>query len=74
MNDDNYSLRYDSNAGVPYIIKTDGTEFISFDNPQSILEKSRYIQRNQLGGMMFWEYGTDSTNQLLQAVKDGLGK
>lgn len=74
MTDSNYSVVYDQNAGVPYIIKNDGTEFISYDNRQSILEKGNYILKNQLGGMMFWEYGTDSTNILLEAVKDGLGK
>ncbi|CCV65692.1 hypothetical protein,containing chitinase domain [Paracholeplasma brassicae] len=74
MTDSSYELVYDTGAGVPYIYKKDGTEFISFDNPQSILEKGNYILKNKLGGMMFWEYGTDPTNRLLEAVKQGMGK
>ncbi len=69
-----YDVIYDTTAGVPYILKKDGTVFISFDNPRSILEKSEYILDNDLGGMMFWEYGTDTSGTLLNAMRNGLNK
>jgi len=69
-----YKAYYDSNAGVPYIVKTDGTEFISYDNARSIGAKSLYIIENELGGMMYWENGLDSTGALLNAMKTGLFK
>ncbi len=69
-----YKAYYDSNAGVPYIVKTDGTEFISYDNARSIGAKSAYIIENGLGGMMYWENGLDSTGSLLNAMKEGLFK
>ncbi len=69
-----YNTYYDSNAGVPYIVKTDGTEFISFDNVRSINEKSAYIIENELGGMMYWENAHDSTGALLNAMKESLFK
>ena len=74
MTSDLYKAYYDSNAGVPYIVKLDGTEFISYDNPRSIAAKSLYIIENELGGMMYWENGLDSTGSLLNAMKEGLFK
>ena len=72
LNNSSYSYHYDTNAGVPYIIKNDGTAFISFDNPRSIAEKSEYIIENGLAGMMYWENGLDSTGTLLLAMEVGL--
>ena len=74
LNNDDYIKAYDTRAGVPYILKTDGTEFISYDNPRSIQEKSDYVIEEGLRGIMFWEYGTDTSGQLLIALKDGLNK
>lgn len=71
LSNDDYIKRYDTNAGVPYIVKADGTEFISYDNPRSILEKTAYVIEQGLGGVMFWEYGTDTTNTLLEAIDQG---
>lgn len=59
---------------MPYIVKADGTEFISYDNARSIGAKSLYIIENELGGMMYWENGLDSTGALLNAMKTGLFK
>jgi chitinase len=67
-----YQYHYDNNAGVPYIVSTDGSVFISYDNPRSILDKSEYILEQGLGGMMYWENGLDSTGNLLQAMSTGL--
>jgi chitinase len=74
LNLSTYTEYYDLNAGVPYLLKNDGTEFISYDNSRSILQKSNYIIDQGLGGMMFWEYGTDTTGVLLQAMRTGLEK
>ena len=74
LNNPDYISAYDVNAGVPYIIKKDGTVFISYDNPRSITEKGAYIIENGLGGMMFWEYGADTSGTLLNALGIGLNK
>ncbi|MDO9630069.1 MAG: glycosyl hydrolase family 18 protein [Acholeplasmataceae bacterium] len=74
LNSSSYTRFYDTSAGVPYIVKNDGTEFISYDDPRSIADKSAYILANNLGGMMFWENGTDTTGTLLAAMREGLNK
>lgn len=72
LSDSYYSYHYDRNAGVPYIINTDGTFFVSYDNPRSIAEKSTYVIDSGLAGMMYWENGLDSTGALLSAMDSGL--
>ncbi len=74
LSSSNYTRFYDASAGVPYIVKNDGTEFISYDDPRSIADKSAYVLENELGGMMFWENGTDTTGTLLLALRTGLNK
>jgi len=63
---------FDEAAGVPYILKNDGKEFISYDDPQSIALKSAFIKAEGLKGMMYWENGCDNTGILLAAMKQGL--
>ncbi|MDA3931911.1 MAG: glycosyl hydrolase family 18 protein [Tenericutes bacterium] len=72
LNNSSYDYNYDTQAGVPYIIKTDGTVFISYDNPRSIADKSEYIIENGLAGMMYWENGLDLSGTLLLAMEVGL--
>ena len=72
LNDNDYIYKYDSNAGVPYLISKDGTTFISYDNPRSIREKSEYIKDNGLAGMMYWQNGLDLTGALLSTIDQNL--
>jgi chitinase len=72
VNNANYIRAYDERAGVPYLVRNDGLEFISYDNRRSILEKSAYVIQNGLAGIMYWENGLDATGQLLDAIYEGL--
>lgn len=72
LENDDYIKRYDEVSQVPYIISRDGTYFISYDNPKSIRAKVDYVLEHDLKGVMFWEWGTDTTGILLQAIKSSL--
>jgi chitinase len=72
LSNDAYDYHYDTDAGVPYLIKNDGTVFISYDNPRSIAEKAEYIIDHGLAGMMYWENGLDSSGLLLNAMQSAL--
>lgn len=74
LQNDLFIKAYDQRAGVPYMVKTDGSEFISYDNPKSIIEKSAYIIDQGLAGMMYWENGHDTTGALVRAIRTGLMK
>ena len=49
-------------------------EFYSFDDPTSIGYKCQYIIDNNLGGIMNWQNGSDTTGDLVNAIKVGLSK
>ncbi|CAG8596736.1 691_t:CDS:2 [Funneliformis mosseae] len=52
-------------------------EFITYDNPQVVYQKTDYIKRNDLRGVMFWEisgdFPTSNERSLLLAAYHGLG-
>ena len=54
---------YDESAGAYYL--TDGKTFITYDDPDIFQKKCELIKNYNLGGIMFWDYGSDSTGTLL---------
>ena len=54
---------YDAPSGAYYL--TDGKTFITYDDPEIFVEKADLVKNNNLGGLMFWDYGSDSTGTLL---------
>jgi chitinase len=47
---------------------------ISYEDPQSIAIKAKYVIQKHLGGMMFWDLGQDdSKSTLLDAIHSQLG-
>lgn len=51
---------------------TDGETFITYDDPNAIRIKCDIIKANGLAGIMFWDYGSDKTGNLLREVKSGI--
>ena len=67
------AVRYwDEAASVPYIYNPETQTFISYEDPQSIKLKCRYVLDHHLAGVMFWDYESDPTGALLQAVDESL--
>jgi chitinase len=46
--------------------------FVSYEDPESLQEKCRYIREHGLAGAMFWEYFADTTGTLLDTLHRGL--
>jgi len=62
-------LRYwDVPASVPYLYNPDKHIFVSYEDTESLAVKCRYIIKNKLGGVMFWDYSGDTTGTLLKAI------
>jgi chitinase len=62
----------DPAAGAAWLF--DGTTFWTFDDPPVMTAKARYVARNHLGGIMFWELSGDTPNgELIAAIANGLG-
>jgi chitinase len=69
---DGFVRHFDTWAQVPYLWNAEKRLFVSYDDPQSLGVKCRYIREHGLGGAMFWEYTEDPTGALLATLFDGL--
>ena len=68
-----YTRYWDPVSQVPYLYNPDTHIFVSYEDPESIAAKGRYVLAHKLGGIMFWSYESDSSGTLLGAVNAALG-
>ena len=70
-----YKYYWDKKAKAPYQYNTSKKLFATFDDKNSIVEKTKFIRRKKLGGIMFWELGQDlKNNGLVEEMETGLKK
>jgi chitinase len=68
-------IRYwDPVASAPYLYNAEKQVWVTYDDPESLALKCKYVLAHQLRGIMFWSYESDPTGDLLNAVNDGLNK
>jgi len=64
-----YELFWDDQAKAPYAYNKTEKLFATFDDKRSLAEKTNYVLRNKLGGIMFWELSIDTYRDgLLDAI------
>ena len=63
-----YVRHWNAAAKAPYLYNPQTQVWISYEDPQSVREKVRYIKARHLRGAMFWELSADTSQQLLQAL------
>ena len=63
---------WDEKAKAPYLFDTATNTFISYDNPKSIGYKCDYVNEKGVAGIFWWDYGSDSTGDLIEAVNKKL--
>ena len=71
--DNGWSYNWDPYALCPYLIKDDGTQVITYENPQSIGLKCEYVSEQGLGGVMIWALAYDQTSngqELIQSINE----
>ncbi len=60
---------WDDVAKVPFLTDNLGRNLLSYDDPESVTWKGKYVVEKKLLGAMFWEYRHDDSNQsLLKAL------
>lgn len=70
-----YTYYWDSKAKAPYQYNHRQQLFATFDDERSIKAKTKFIRRNKLGGIMFWELVQDlKENGLVEEMNRGLRK
>jgi chitinase len=67
-----FARYWDAKASVPYLYNTQKQIFVSYEDPESLALKCKYVIDHHLDGMMFWEYGSDPSGKLLDAIDLGL--
>lgn len=63
-----YTRYWDTDSAVPYLYNPSAQIFISYDDPQSLALKCRYVLDHGLGGVMFWDYSGDPSGTLLDTI------
>jgi chitinase len=64
-----YVRRWDVRARAPFLWNAAARSFITYDDPQSIREKTAFACGKRLGGVMFWELSQDREGELLDAIR-----
>ena len=57
---------WDDVANAAYL--WNGSEFITYDDVQSVTDKARYVVHSKLRGLMLWEYSQNLGGELLEAL------
>jgi len=72
---ENGFVRYwDMQAQAPYLYNADKKVFVSYEDAESIIMKGQFVLDHNLRGIMFWDYESDTTEVLLNAINAGLHK
>jgi chitinase len=68
-----FTRYWDAKASVPYLYNSQRQIFVSYEDPESLALKCKYVIDHHLAGMMFWEYESDPSGKLLDSIDRGLG-
>ena len=63
-----YTRYWDDASSVPYLYNADKQIFVSYEDPQSLALKCKYVLDHHLAGMMFWDYAGDPSGALLNTI------
>ncbi len=70
VNAPGYIRYFHSESKVPWLFN--GTNFISYDDEEAMIQKASFIADKGLGGAMIWELSQDPDAVLLRALYNGL--
>lgn len=63
---------FDSTSKAHYIIDKPNRVVISYESTTSLSYKCQYVKANNLGGLMFWDYGEDATGLLINTINNNM--
>jgi chitinase len=67
-----YSRYWDAAASVPFLYNAEKQIFVSYEDPESLTAKCKYVKKQHLKGVMFWDYEGDPSGVLLDAIDTAL--
>lgn len=72
INKNGYTRYWDEQAKAPYLFN--GSNFISYDDEESLACKIAYLKEQKLCGIMFWVYGDENSHTLIGHMRKELDK
>jgi chitinase len=72
VNRNGYVRFWDTQAEAPYLWNATTRVFVTYEDPDSLRKKCRYIKGHDLAGAMFWELFSDRRGSLLKTLDDEL--
>jgi chitinase len=70
VKDPRYVRHWETSARVPWLYDSTSGTWVTYDDPQSVGEKVRYVRERGLGGVMIWELGGDD-GSLMRVIAGG---
>jgi chitinase len=67
-----YTRHWDKAASVPWLYNAQKRVFVSYEDPESLALKCRYVLDHHLAGVMFWDYFGDPSGSLLNTIDAAL--
>jgi chitinase len=67
LTDPHYVRHWEARAQVPWLYDSTSGTWVSYDDPQSVAAKVRYVRDHHLGGVVIWELGGDD-GALMRAI------
>ncbi|HEY1953231.1 MAG TPA: glycoside hydrolase family 18 protein, partial [Gemmatimonadaceae bacterium] len=67
LRDPRYVRHWEPSAEVPWLYDAKSGTWISYDDPDAVRAKMKYMRDHRLGGVVIWELGADD-GQLMRAI------
>ena len=67
-----FDRTWDSVSSAPSLYNAKTRVFVSYEDPESLAAKSKYILDQHLAGVMFWDYDGDPSSVLLDTLDKNL--
>jgi len=67
-----YTRYWDEASEVPYLYNAEKETFVSYEDPESLALKCKYVRSQHLAGVMFWNYMDDPGGELVRAIDRSL--
>ena len=68
INQKGFVRHWDKNAKAPYLFNAETNQLVVYDDEESVKLKCEYVIDNNMGGLMFWQYASDTNEYLLDAI------
>jgi chitinase len=72
VNQNGFKYYKDRPAKAPYLYNAITKQFITFDDEWSVKQKCKFVRKNHMAGVMFWEYSDDKKEYLLDEINKEL--